>query len=63
MSQGGARKGPGRPAGKSWVMTNFSLSRPTVTELNRRIPSGQRSKFVEAAIVAALAHGRSHESS
>jgi hypothetical protein len=51
--KGGARKGPGRPAGKIRVMTNFSLNPATVAQL-KRVKRGQRSKFVEAAIVAAL---------
>jgi hypothetical protein len=53
MNKGGARKGAGRPAGKIRVMTNFSLSRATVAKL-AQVPRGQRSKFVEAAIQAAL---------
>ena len=54
MSQGGARKGAGRkPTGKTGQLTNFYLSRATVAEL-KRVKRGQRSKFVEAAIVAAL---------
>jgi hypothetical protein len=53
--KGGARKGAGRkPTGRTGVLTNFYLSRATVAQL-RRVPSGQRSKFVEAAIVAAIA--------
>jgi hypothetical protein len=34
-------------------MTNFSLSRATVAKLGQ-VPRGQRSKFVEAAIIVAL---------
>jgi hypothetical protein len=53
--KGGARKGAGRPAtGKTGVLANFYLSRATVAQLGR-VPRGQRSKFVEAAIVAAIA--------
>jgi hypothetical protein len=52
--KGGTRKGAGRPAGKIRVMTNFSLSRATVAKLGK-VPRGQRSKFVEAAVCAALA--------
>ena len=53
--KGGARKGAGRkPTGKTGQLTNFYLSRATVAQL-KRVKRGQRSKFVEAAICAALA--------
>ena len=53
--KGGARKGAGRkPTGKTGQLTNFYLSRTTVAQLDHQVPRGQRSKFVEAAIVAAL---------
>jgi hypothetical protein len=52
--RGGARKGAGRKStGKRGALANFYLSRATIAQLER-VPRGQRSKFVETAIVAAL---------
>jgi hypothetical protein len=51
--RGGARKGAGRKPGKKTAVRFFSLSLETIAAL-AAIPSGQRSKFVQAAIVAAL---------
>jgi hypothetical protein len=54
--RGGARKGAGRkPTGRKGRLANFILSPETLANL-AQVPRGQRSKFVDAAIVAALAN-------
>jgi hypothetical protein len=51
---GGARKGSGRkPTGNTKRLWAFSISFDVLEKL-QAIPSGQRSKFVEKAIRAAL---------
>jgi hypothetical protein len=52
--RGGARKGAGRKPGKKTAAQLFSLSLETLAAL-AAIPSGQRSKFVQAAINEKLA--------
>jgi hypothetical protein len=52
--RGGARKGAGRKPGKKNAAAVFSLSFETIAAL-AAIPSGQRSKFVQAAIAEKLA--------
>jgi hypothetical protein len=55
MSRGGARKGAGRKAtGSKTILAGFSLSSETLARLDIAIPRGQRSKFVEAAIIKKL---------
>jgi hypothetical protein len=52
--RGGARKGAGRkPTGRKGILANFILSPETLANLEQ-VPRGQRSKFVDAAICAAL---------
>jgi hypothetical protein len=52
--RGGARKGAGRKPGKKTSVQLFSLSLETLAAL-AAMPSGQRSKFVQAAINEKLA--------
>jgi hypothetical protein len=52
-THGGARKGSGRKPGKPTKLAGFNLYFDTVERL-KVIPPGQRSKFVDQAICAAL---------
>lgn len=53
--RGGARNGAGRkPTGKTRKLESFSLRLETLSQLNESVPPGMRSKFVDAAICAAL---------
>jgi hypothetical protein len=55
MAHGGKRKGAGRPRRADLrVLVNFTLSRKTVDLLRMLVSAGDRSIFVEAAIMAAL---------
>lgn len=54
MSRGGARKGAGRPPGKTKAVGFFSLRLSTLRALEQSISSGKRSGFVDSAICAAL---------
>jgi hypothetical protein len=53
--RGGARKGAGRKAtGPKTILASFSLSKELLANLEMAVVSGQRSKFVEAAILKML---------
>jgi hypothetical protein len=53
--RGGSRKGAGRkPTGKTRKLESFSLRLETLAKLGQIVPPGQRSRFVDAAICAAL---------
>jgi hypothetical protein len=54
MSRGGKRPGAGRPRGSSKVFTAFKLERATVELLRAHIPQGQRTAFVEHALLEAF---------
>ena len=49
---GGRRKGAGRKRGRTRVVRMFSLSL-AANEIVNTVPSGKRSKFVDAAIISA----------
>jgi hypothetical protein len=51
---GGARLGAGRPAGRTKVLMNFTLSPEIVECLRRKIPAYRRSSFVAATLSEAL---------
>jgi hypothetical protein len=58
---GGRRTGAGRPPiGRQTVRVMFSLPRQTV-ELLSSVPSGERSRFVDTVILAALKRRRRKE--
>jgi hypothetical protein len=55
MTHGGKRKGAGRPRkADSRLLVNFTLSSKTIELLRLLVDAGDRSAFVEAAIMAAL---------
>ena len=58
MTHGGARKGAGRPrkADSRRVLVNFTLSVWAAGLLRSGVRVRERSRFVEAAILAALEH-------
>ena len=57
MTHGGARKGAGRPRkADSRVLVNFTLSVWAAGLLRSGVRVRERSRFVEAAILAALEH-------
>jgi hypothetical protein len=51
---GGARRGAGRKPGRLTANRIFSLSLETLFYLDKYVPAGERSRFVEAAIQAQL---------
>jgi hypothetical protein len=51
--RGGARKGAGRKPGTTKIFTAFKLER-TIVSLLHELPKGQRTKFVEQALLKAL---------
>jgi hypothetical protein len=56
--RGGARIGAGRKPGSTKPATktliNFTLDNQVIAQLKAQVPRGRRTRFVEAAIAAAL---------
>jgi hypothetical protein len=59
--RGGARIGAGRKPGSSKpprkALINFTLDHEIIANLKHQVPRGRRTRFVEAAITAALRKG------
>jgi len=64
--RGGPRKGAGRKPGSNKLPTktliNFKLANEVLAKLKSQVPRGRRTRFVEAAITAALSKGEARNS-